>query len=61
MIKQNYQGQIWQNHANSKKSKMARSREFPPSATDCGTPTERGRIKKSAQVGNYESQWHINK
>ena len=56
MIKQNHQGQRWKNHANLDKSKMPRSREFPPSATDWGTPAERGRLKKITQVRNYESQ-----
>ena len=50
-----YQGQRWQNHTNSNKSKMPRSRELSPSATDWGTPTKRGRLKKSAQFRNYKS------
>ena len=54
MIKQNHQGQIWQNHANSEKSKMPRSRELSPSATDWGTITgtiaKRRRLKKSHKL-----------
>ena len=46
MIKQNHQGQRWQNHTNSDKSKMPRSKELPPSAMDCRTPIERGWQKK---------------
>ena len=55
MIKQNHQGQRWQNHANSDKSKMPRSRELSRLATDWGTPTKRGKLKKNAQVENYKS------
>ena len=46
MIKQNHQGQRWQNHANSYKTKMPRSRESPPSVTNWGTRAKRRRLNK---------------